>query len=92
MTSSACVVHIVRRVEGLIAWRVPAAQSTDQSSRVSKCLSRGKSCEGDPEEEEEEEGSGQTVFDPTGIELPHRSGTVSAELRELLLDEQYSQT
>ena len=60
-----------------------AAQTTEQSGRLSKGLSRERSCEGDTEETE-----GQTVLDPSGIELLYRSGTIVAELREPLLEEQ----
>ena len=59
-----------------------AAQTTEQGGRLSKGLSRERSCEGDTEDT-----GGQTVLDSSGIEL-YRSGTVVAELREPLLEEQ----
>ena len=65
----------------LIARNPFAAQTADL--RLSSGLSREKSSEGDTEEN-----GGQTVLDSSGIELLHRRGTVVAELREPLLDEQ----
>lgn len=59
------------------------AQTTEQTNRLSRGLSGEKTSERDTEET-----GGQTVLDSSGIELLHRTGTVAAELREPLLEEQ----
>lgn len=59
------------------------ARTTDQSSSLPSQRSFDK-------DRDDTEGSEQTILDNNGIELLYRSGTISAELREPLLDEEHT--